>query len=108
MPAIAVLVVAITNYIQGNSALNTFHMLSKEQFLGAMLGFMSYFFAILFNEVGKEFKVADAVGILPGSFIEALKLSRATNSKVEISTANSRVFNIFQILIYEFLHFSCV
>jgi hypothetical protein len=77
LPAFAVLIVAIKNYYYDDSStLSTFRMLSKEQFLGAMFGFMSYFFVILYSEVLKEIKIADAVGILPGSFVEALKISK--------------------------------
>ncbi len=83
LPALTVIIIAIKNYFDGGSALSTFRMLSKEQFLGAMFGFMSYFFAILYSEVLKEMRISDAVGILPGSFVEALKISQnlESNSK---------------------------
>merc|ERR1711871_719071 len=57
-------------------------MLSKEQYLGTMLGFLSYFYSILYFEVGSEISTDDFLGFLPGSLSEGLKMKK---TKGEIS-----------------------
>lgn len=76
MPLLLTISVAAGNYFSGDKTFSLFQMLSKEQYLGAMFGFLSYFYSILYFEVGSEISTDDFLGFLPGSLSEGLKMKK--------------------------------
>jgi len=83
VPVAAIGLIALFNFEIGDPFISAFHLLSRKQFLGAAFGFLSYFYAILYSEVAKEFRINDLLGFLPGSISEALRLSKS-QSKNEV------------------------
>jgi hypothetical protein len=95
IPVALTIAIAYGNYVTGDSNLKVFQMLSKEQFLGAMFGFLSYFYSIIFFEVGKELKSEDLLGFLPGSITEALRLSKSSAKNPSMEKVSSCAFMFF-------------
>ena len=50
-----------------------FQSLSKEEFLGAAAGFLTYRLAVLVSEVASEVRTEDWLSILPGSIAESYR-----------------------------------
>ena len=83
VPILLTTSIALGNYVTEDKAFSLFQMLSKEQYLGAMFGFLSYFYSILYFEVGRELSSDDLLGFLPGSISEGLKMKRAKENVTE-------------------------
>lgn len=81
VPLLLTISIALCNYISGDKTFSLFQMLSKEQYLGAMFGFLSYLYSIIYFEVGSEISMDDLLGFLPGSLTEGLKMKKAREIK---------------------------
>lgn len=58
-------------------------LLSKQEFLGAAAGFITYMVALIITEVGGEIQLEDWLSILPGSIAEGVRRSRGLQTKAE-------------------------
>lgn len=104
LPVLLVGSISWANYFIGDSRFKAFQMLSKEQFLGATFGFMSYFYAILIVEVGKELKYEDLLGFLPGSIAEAIRFSKSRDINLKIGKSDIvRIISLLTKIYYKSL-----
>ena len=92
IPLLLMCSIAVGNYCVGDKTFTMFQMLSKEQFLGAMVGFLSYFITILYQEVGKVLTFEDLVGFLPGSIAMGLRMSKVKKEVSEIEEYRRIIF----------------
>lgn len=76
VPLLLVSVIAAKNILVDGHEFTTFNLLSKEQFLGAMAGFLTYRVALLITELGSELRTEDILSIAPGSMAEAYRQSK--------------------------------
>jgi len=78
-------------FIDGEAiVLGQLNILSREQFLGSMAGFLTYRLALFVTEVGAELRTEDVLSIAPGSMAEGYRQSKAlsTASKLKEAAAN--------------------
>ncbi len=76
VPLLLVSVIAAKNILVDGHEFSAFNLLSKEQFLGAMAGFLTYRVALLITELGSELRTEDILSIAPGSMAEAYRQSK--------------------------------
>ena len=63
-------------YVDGGENVSLFHLLSKEQFLSAIGGFLTYRLSLFATEVASEFRTEDVLSVAPGSFAESYRLAK--------------------------------
>lgn len=76
VPAVALGLFALQNYVVDGEVPQPFHIVSREQFLGVMAGFLSNRLAIFLTEIRAEMRVEDVLSIVPGSFAETYRQSK--------------------------------
>lgn len=62
-------------YVDGDEV-SLFRFLSKEQFLSAIGGFLTYRLSLFATEVASEFRTEDVLSVAPGSFAESYRLAK--------------------------------
>lgn len=77
VPLLLVTVIAAKNTLIDDRINTQFNTMSKEQFLAAMAGFLTYRVSLLSTEVGVSSD--DLMSFAPGSFAEGLRQSKAFN-----------------------------
>eukprot|EP01041_Mallomonas_annulata_P006793 gene6793-13755_t len=73
VPVLLMALIAAQNVLLGGQTLSPFQSLSREQFLGAMAGFLTYRVAVLVSEVATELRPEDILGMVPGSLAEGYR-----------------------------------
>jgi hypothetical protein len=58
-----------------------FHVIGKEEFLGAAAGFITYMVALIATEVGGEIRTEDVLSIMPGSVAESFRQAQGLKQK---------------------------
>jgi len=87
VPIIAIAILAAKNYYVDGRIPETFSVVTKQQFLGVIAGFLSNRVAILLTEIKNELRVEDLLSIVPGSLAEGYRASeklKASMSKEAI------------------------
>lgn len=76
---------AAKNVIIDGETLNfgQLNVLSREQFLGSMAGFLTYRLALFVTEVGTELRTEDFLSIAPGSMAEGYRQSKALSASMK-------------------------
>jgi hypothetical protein len=82
VPALVLLLLALKDRFIDGVPPSRFHFVSREEFLGAMGGFLTLRVALFANEVRRELRGEDLLGFVPGSLATALRLL-FTDRKVE-------------------------
>lgn len=68
---------ALRNSMSSATPIHGLNALSKEQFLAAAAGFLTYRLAIFASEIAKEIRTEDFLSIIPGSAAEMFRQARA-------------------------------
>jgi hypothetical protein len=68
---------ALRNSLINDAPLKGLSTLSRDQFLGAIVGFLTYRLAIFVSEVATELRTEDVLSILPGSAAEMFRQTKA-------------------------------
>ena len=76
VPLLALSVFTAYNYYFEGIKPVTFSLVSKQQFLGFIAGFLSNRIALLLTEIKDEIRVEDLLSIVPGSFAEVYRESK--------------------------------
>jgi len=53
-----------------------FRVITKNEYLGAVAGFLTYMIALIVTEVGGEIRTEDALSVLPGSIAESFRQAK--------------------------------
>ena len=76
VPLFLIGVLSAKNIFVDRDEVSLFHLLSKEQFLSAIGGFLTYRLSLFATEVASEFRTEDVLSIAPGSFAESYRLAK--------------------------------
>lgn len=76
MPLLALAVFTAYNYYTTGVKPVTFSLVTRQQFLGIIAGFLSNRVALLLTEIRGEVRLEDFLSIVPGSFAEVYRESR--------------------------------
>jgi hypothetical protein len=99
-PAAVVFFLAAVNYFTDTSLIKPFQLVSKEQFLGAMAGFLTYRVALFVTEVGTEMRFDDVLGILPGSFAEAYRQTKEAKRGKTATASDANIAEVGRALVF--------
>ena len=88
VPVLLMGALALQNSLTSGQAPTAFQSLSREQFLGAAAGFLTYRVALLVSEVLSELRVEDLLGIIPGSLAEGFRRLQGIKSATEAAPVN--------------------
>ena len=81
VPLILVLLLGAKSLFVDGREWTAFNIVSKENFLGAIAGFLSYRVALFATEVATEVRTEDWLSIIPGSFAEGYRISKELKEK---------------------------
>lgn len=73
VPLIALVLFTAKNYYIDGRSPEAFSIVTRNQFLGIIAGFLSNRLAILLTEIRAELRTEDFLSIVPGSFAEAYR-----------------------------------
>ena len=76
VPLFLVLLLGAKNALVDGRAWTPFNIVPRENFLGAIAGFLTYRIALFATEVATEMRTEDLLGIIPGSFAEGYRMSK--------------------------------
>ena len=76
VPLFLIGILSAKNIFLDGDEVSLFHLLSKEQFLSAIGGFLTYRLSLFATEVASEFRTEDVLSIAPGSFAESYRLAK--------------------------------
>ena len=91
VPLFLVGVLSAKNILVDGDEVSLFHLLSKEQFLSAIGGFLTYRLSLFATEVASEFRTEDVLSIAPGSFAESYRLAKKLKKEGDTSADNAPV-----------------
>jgi len=74
------LLAAKSSFVDGR-LLEPFSALSRDSFLGAIAGFLTYRVSLFFTEVASEIRTEDYLSVVPGSMAEGYRLSKGMQAK---------------------------
>jgi len=87
VPLVLVLLLGAKNLIIDGREWTAFNILSRENFLGAVAGFLTYRVALFATEVATEVRTEDWLSVVPGSFAEGYRFSKDLKAKQEAGAA---------------------
>lgn len=86
VPVLLMGVLSAKNVFTNAFDMSLYRTLSKEQFLGAMAGFLTYRLSVFVTEVLTEVRTEDVLGVIPGSLAEGyrqVKKAKANGDRSE-------------------------
>ena len=94
VPAVALGLFALKNYVIDGEIPQPFQIVSRAQFLGVAAGFLSNRLAILLTEIRAEMRVEDMLSIVPGSFAETYRQSKRLEASGQPVTVGQQLSTI--------------
>lgn len=88
VPLLLVLLLGIKGAVIDHRAVEPFSILSRESFLGAVGGFLTYRVALYGTELAGEMRTEDWLSVVPGSMAEGYRLSKSMKAKEEAGGAS--------------------
>lgn len=80
VPVLLMAVLSAKNVVTNSVDMSLYKTLSKEQFLGAMAGFLTYRLSVFVTEVLSEVRTEDVLGVMPGSLAEGYRQVQKTKA----------------------------
>ena len=87
VPLLLVLLLGIKGAVIDHRVIKPFSILSRESFLGAIGGFLTYRVALYGTELAGEMRTEDWLSVVPGSMAEGYRLSKSMKAKEEAGGA---------------------
>jgi hypothetical protein len=91
-PALLVGALALFNYITDRDSIHPFQIVSRNQFLPAIAGFLTYRLSLFISEIVPDLKFDDVMGILPGSVAEGYRQMKGQDGSIAVEAEKIKVF----------------